>query len=169
MTTLPRIATITFSDTRTEADDEGGKLLRELLSRSGDVVYSTIAREDRESVDRAIADALSANVEAVVTTGGTGIAPRDIAIEAIEARLDKKLDGFGEAFRRLSFDEIGPRGVLSRALAGTIGPVLVVALPGSTKAIRLGIEQILLPILLHATDLLAGRTAHPGHAKSRGA
>lgn len=101
--------------------------------------------------------------DAIVLTGGTGIAPRDVSYEALAALFDKQLDGFGEAFRRLSWDEIGPRAILSRATAGTIGTCIVFLLPGSQKAVRLGARQLIAPILEHAVDLLNGRTKH--HAK----
>src|SRR4029077_16613842 len=99
--------------------------------------------------------------EAVVLTGGTGIAPRDRTIEVLAPLFEKTLDGFGEAFRRLSWDEIGPRSILSRAVAGVIRGRVVAALPGSLKAVRLGVEQVLAPTLAHATDLAPGRGGHP--------
>src|SRR5206468_3620602 len=80
-----------------------------------------------------------AAIDAVVSTGGTGISPRDQTYEAIEGLLDRRLDGFGEAFRRLSWDEVGPRAILSRAIAGTVGPKVVVALPGSPRALSLAV------------------------------
>jgi molybdenum cofactor biosynthesis protein B len=94
--------------------------------------------------------------DAIVTTGGTGIAPRDRTYEAIEALLEKRLDGFGEAFRRLSWDEVGPRAVLSRALAGVHRGRIVAALPGSPKAVVLAVDQVLAPILAHAVALARG-------------
>ena len=119
MTTV-RVATVTCSDTRTEHDDEGGALLRSLLEAAGFALAEhRIVREDIDTVRAAVTDlAARADVDAIVLTGGTGIAPRDITIEAIGALLQKTLPGFGEAFRRLSFDEIGPRGILSNATAG---------------------------------------------------
>jgi molybdenum cofactor synthesis domain-containing protein len=115
-----RIATITLSDTRTAEDDEGGKLLRERLAAAGfEVVSHAIVREEPEAM-RAAVQALckDAGVDAIVLTGGTGISPRDRTIEAIAPLFEKTLDGFGEAFRRLSWDEIGPNAMLSRAIAG---------------------------------------------------
>jgi molybdenum cofactor biosynthesis protein B len=161
---MARVWTLTFSDTRTPEDDEGGQLLGQLLAASGHpLVAHRIAREDEASVAAALDEALAApGVQAIVCTGGTGIAPRDIAIELIERRLERALPGFGEAFRRLSWEQVGPRSVLSRATAGTARGRLLVALPGSLKAVRLGVDALLVPILDHAVDLLEGRTGHGG-------
>jgi molybdopterin adenylyltransferase len=98
----------------------------------------------------------------VVTTGGTGIAPRDRTYEAVEALLEKKLDGFGEAFRRLSWDEVGPRAVLSRAVAGVYRGRILAALPGSPKAVVLAVDRVLAPILAHAVALARGGRAPHG-------
>ena len=157
-----RLFTITFSDTRTAADDEGGALLGSLLAGAGhEVVTHRIVREDEAAVVGALDEALAApGVQAVVTTGGTGLGPRDVAGDLVAARLTRELPGFGEAFRRLSWEQVGPRSVLSRAVAGAAGDRLLVAFPGSVKAVRLGVEALLVPILPHAVDLLAGRTAH---------
>jgi molybdenum cofactor biosynthesis protein B len=165
---LVRIATLTLSDTRTDADDEGGRLLGELLRSAGFAVVShAIVREDETSIRDAVVDRCRADVDAVVLTGGTGIAPRDRTIEVIVPLFAKTLDGFGEAFRRLSWDQIGANAILSRAAAGVIDGRVVVALPGSLKAIRLGVEQLLRPTLAHAVDLASGRAVghHHPHAK----
>jgi molybdenum cofactor biosynthesis protein B len=106
----------------------------------------------------------AADVGAVVLTGGTGIAPRDRAVEVLAPLFDKVLDGFGEAFRRLSWDAVGPRAILSRAVAGTIQGKVVVALPGSPAAVRLGVEQLLAPTLAHAVALASGKGGHHHHA-----
>jgi molybdenum cofactor biosynthesis protein B len=154
-----RVATITVSDSRTEADDTGGRTLRTHLEAAGfDVAFATIVRDDPTALRAAIAEICDADrADAIVTTGGTGIAPRDTTYEAIESLLEKKLDGFGEAFRRLSWDQIGPRAVLSRTTAGTHRGRLVAALPGSPKALGLAVDSILAPILEHAVALLQGR------------
>jgi molybdenum cofactor biosynthesis protein B len=153
-----RVATITVSDTRTHGDDEGGKVLRALLEKHAlSVTRTAIVRDDAaqiQAVIRAVCD--SDEADAIVTTGGTGISPRDVTYEAVDALLEKRLDGVGEAFRRLSWDAIGPRAVLSRAVAGTYRGRLVVALPGSPKALALAIDQIIAPILHHAADLARG-------------
>ncbi len=157
-----RVATLTLSDTRTLDDDEGGKLLGDLLRSAGFTVTShAVVREEPIAFSGALLVLCDApEVDAVVLTGGTGIAPRDRTIEVLDQLFDKRLDGFGEAFRRLSWDEIGPRSILSRAAAGVVRGKIVAALPGSLKAVKLGVEQVLAPILAHAVDLAQGRTAH---------
>ena len=115
-----RVATLTLSDTRTVADDVSGLLLGELLGAAGfEVASHEVVREDEALLRAAVVRLLDApGVDAIVTTGGTGIAPRDRAIETVEPLFEKTVDGFGEAFRRLSWDEIGARGLLSRATMG---------------------------------------------------
>ena len=161
-----RVATLTLSDTRTPADDEGGRLLGELLRSAGfEVVSHAIVREDDDAVRGAVVERVSAaGVDALVITGGTGVAPRDRAVEVLAPLFEKTLDGFGEAFRRLSWDQVGPRAILSRAAAGVIRGRVVVALPGSPKAVRLGVEGLLAPTLAHAVELAAGRGGHHHHA-----
>jgi molybdenum cofactor biosynthesis protein B len=153
-----RVAAITVSDTRTAQDDEGGARLRERLEAAGHVVsWRAIVRDEPEAVRAAIARVCEEDLaDAIVTTGGTGIAPRDRTYEAIESVLEKKLDGFGEAFRRISWDEVGPRAVLSRAVAGVHRGRVVAALPGSPKAVALAVDRVLAPILAHATALARG-------------
>lgn len=160
---LPRVLTVTVSDTRTAADDASGKALVEELFAFEHVEH-LIVPDDPARITALVRDAVAQKrTDSIVLTGGTGIAPRDVSYEALAALFDKQLDGFGEAFRRLSWDEIGPRAILSRATAGTIGTCIVFLLPGSQKAVRLGARQLIAPILEHAVDLLNGRTKH--HAK----
>lgn len=157
-------AIVTVSDTRTEETDTSGAAIRERLLAAGhEVVYSAIVPDEPERI-RAVIDEVRAGgrARAVIVNGGTGISRRDRTFEAIAGMLDKTLDGFGEAFRRLSWEEIGPRAILSRATAGTIGRRLVFLLPGSTKAARLGAKQLIAPVLAHAVDLANGRTHHKG-------
>src|SRR5258706_3337528 len=112
-----RVAVVTVSDTRTDKDDEGGAKLRGLMEKAGFVVaLSRIVRDEPAALRALVAEICDGDLaDAIVTTGGTGIAPRDQTYEAIDALLEKRLDGFGEAFRRLSWDEVGPRSVLSLA------------------------------------------------------
>jgi molybdopterin adenylyltransferase len=156
------VATLTISDTRAPADDLGGPELRRLLAAAGfQLAGHAIVPDGVDSVRTAV-QALCADsaIDAIVTTGGTGISPRDQTYEALDGLLDRRLDGFGEAFRRLSWDDVGPRAILSRALAGTIGGKIVVALPGSPRALALAVERILAPLLPHAVAVARGRGGH---------
>jgi molybdenum cofactor biosynthesis protein B len=157
------VATITISDTRTEADDESGNCLRSRLEAAGFVAgFHTIVRDEPDELRALISRICHERLaDAIVTTGGTGIAPRDRTYEALELMLEKTLDGFGEAFRRLSWDEIGPRAVLSRAIAGVHRGRVIAALPGSPRAVTLAVDRVLAPILPHAVALARGD--RPGH------
>lgn len=156
VTLTPRVATLTISDTRSAADDLGGPLLVERLRAAGAVVVSHArVTDDREAIRAAVEALLSAaDVDAVVTTGGTGIAPRDQTIEAVGPLLEKTLDGFGEAFRRLSWEQVGARSILSRAVAGVARGRVVALLPGSPKAVALAVDAVLGPTLGHMVALL---------------
>ena len=154
------VVVITVSDTRTLADDTGGALLVELLEKAGHrVVGRSIVRDDVAAIRRAVDAALDRDdARAVLLTGGTGIAPRDVTPEALAPLLEREIPGFGELFRALSYTEIGAAAMLSRALAGTARGRLVVGLPGSRAAIQLAVEKLLLPELPH----LAGEAAKGG-------
>ncbi|MBK9263978.1 MAG: molybdenum cofactor biosynthesis protein MoaB [Polyangiaceae bacterium] len=161
-----RIATFTLSDTRTRVDDVGGRLLREKLEAAGfAIALHDILREDSDSLRETIHHTCDSNVaDAIILTGGTGIAPRDRTIEVLEPMFSKTIDGFGEAFRRLSWDAIGPRAILSRATAGIIRGHVVVALPGSPQAVELAIDTLIAPMLHHAVALASGRGGkHASH------
>jgi molybdenum cofactor biosynthesis protein B len=167
MSTELRVATITASDTRTHADDEGGKTLREALAAGGlQLGPHRIVREDLEALREAVREAADdAANDAVVVTGGTGFGPRDITVEAITPLLAKVMDGFGEAFRRLSWDEVGERAMLSRAVAGTRGGKVIFALPGSVSGVRLGAERLVVPVVAHAVSVArGGKHGHRGPA-----
>lgn len=157
---VPRVVTVTVSDTRTEADDASGRALAEELSAFALGRHAIVPDDPARIADLIRGVVERGEADAVVLTGGTGIAPRDRTFEAVEALFDKKLDGFGEAFRRLSWDVIGPRAVLSRATAGTVGACLVFSLPGSENAARLGARELVAPILGHAVALVTGRGGH---------
>ena len=146
-----RCYVITVSDSRTEDTDTGGRLLRELLTEGGHLVLGhTIVRDDPVILRAAIERQLNmGEVQAVITTGGTGISRRDGSYEVVTELLDKRLDGFGELFRSLSFAEIGPSAMLSRACAGTARGKILVSLPGSQNAVRLGLTKLILPELGH--------------------
>jgi molybdenum cofactor biosynthesis protein B len=159
----PTVATITVSDSRTSETDSGGALLRKLLKDARfNLGTHAIVRDDIDDIQRAVRAV--AGVDAVVLTGGTGIGPRDVTVEAVEPLFVRKLEGFGEAFRRLSWDQVGARAVLSRATAGTIGSTLVFVLPGSPKAVTLGVETLVVPLLQHAMHMITGG-GHDHHGR----
>lgn len=144
-----KIAVLTVSDTRTEATDKSGALLVERLHAAGHTLAAkTIVRDDiyaiRAVVSRWIADA---DVEVVVTTGGTGITGRDGTPEAVAPLLDKEIQGFGELFRMISFEEIGPSSIQSRCLAGVANATYVFCLPGSSGACATGWDRLIAPQL----------------------
>jgi molybdenum cofactor biosynthesis protein B len=146
-----RCFVLTVSDTRTEATDTSGRLITDLLAGAGHSVSGhALARDEPERV-RALVNAQidAPDVDVIITTGGTGISTRDGTFEAVSALLDKTLDGFGELFRMLSFQEIGPAAMLSRATAGLARRTVVIALPGSEHAVRLAMTRLILPELGH--------------------
>ncbi|MCS7168846.1 MAG: molybdopterin-binding protein [Gemmatales bacterium] len=159
-----QVAVITVSDTRTEANDVSGQLARQLLTQAQHhVVFYTIVPDEPERV-RELFHRLDTypNLDVVILTGGTGIAPRDQTYEVVQALLEKRLDGFGELLRYLSYQDIGPAAMLSRAIAGTWHGRLVFSLPGSPAAVRLALEKLILPQIHHALDLVRGRPSpHP--------
>lgn len=144
-----RCLVVTISDTRTEANDSSGSAIVELLTAAGhEIVARRIVRDEPAMVLEALRSANGA-ADVVITTGGTGITSRDNTVEAIASVLDKRLDGFGELFRVLSYEQIGAAAMLSRASAGTMGRVAVFALPGSEHAVRLAITKLILPEIGH--------------------
>ena len=146
-----RIAILTISDTRTPETDTGGDIAEELLEDAGqEVVERRIVRDEVAGIRNNLVDLLArSDVDAVLTTGGTGISARDTSYEVVERMLEKRLDGFGEIFRMLSYEEIGSAAMMSRALAGSVGSKFVASLPGSRNAVRLAVEKLLVPELAH--------------------
>ena len=144
-------AIITVSDTRTPDNDVGGRTIRELLEGAGHrVLGAVIVRDDPQQVATVIRQQLAdGKVRVVITTGGTGITARDDTFEAVDGLLEKRLDGFGELFRMLSYQAIGAAAMLSRACAGLARGHIVIALPGSEPAVRLGMEKLVVPELAH--------------------
>jgi len=146
-----RCAVITVSDTRTAETDTSGALIRERLERAGHAVIGyAIVPDEREEIGRLVDEFVARpDCDAVLLNGGTGIARRDVTYEAIAERLEKCLDGFGELFRWLSYREIGAAAMLSRAIAGVYRGKIVIAMPGSTGAVRLAMDELIVPELAH--------------------
>ncbi|MEO8376478.1 MAG: MogA/MoaB family molybdenum cofactor biosynthesis protein [Candidatus Sumerlaeota bacterium] len=145
------VAVITISDTRTEETDESGKLIRQLLDQAGHRIdVYTILKDDPDAI-HAMVERLAAEgrVQAVITNGGTGIAPRDGTFEAVSGLLSRELPGFGEIFRMLSYHEVGAAAMLSRAIAGLCGKTFVFCIPGSVNAVRVAMEKLIVPELAH--------------------
>ena len=142
---------LTVSDTKNPETDTSGAVIRELLTAAGHrVAGSAIVRDEPAEVARLVRDACARDdVQTVILTGGTGITSRDSTYEAVEALLDKRLPGFGELFRMLSFQEIGAAAMLSRAQMGIHARRVVVSLPGSPNACRLALDKLLIPELGH--------------------
>jgi molybdopterin adenylyltransferase len=144
-------AVITVSDTRLPETDRSGQLIQQLLQQAGHQItaYAVIRDEPQQIQSHLQALCQRPDVEVVVFNGGTGVAPRDTTYDAIERLLDKVIPGFGELFRWLSYQEIGSRAIASRAIAGVCASRLVFSVPGSTNAVRLAVEQLILPELVH--------------------
>jgi len=147
---------ITVSDTRTEANDTSGRAIRELLQAAGhSVTGHAIVRDEPSEVAALVRSRLDdGGTQVIITTGGTGISARDATFEAVNALFEKRLDGFGELFRMLSFQDIGSSAMMSRATAGTIGQRALFVLPGSLAAVRLAMEKLIVPELGHIVQQL---------------
>jgi molybdenum cofactor biosynthesis protein B len=144
-----RCAVLTISDTRTTDTDTSGRAIVEVLEAAGHrVAERAIVRDDPADV-RAWVSAQLGRVDAVITTGGTGITSRDSTCEALETLIDKRLAGFGELFRSLSYQEIGSAAMLTRAVGGIARGTAIFVLPGSEPAVRLGMNKLILPELGH--------------------
>jgi molybdenum cofactor biosynthesis protein B len=145
---------LTVSDTRTPDTDTSGRAIRDLLAAAGhSVAGHAIVRDEPTQVrDRVLASCSDAATQVIITTGGTGITSRDGTYEVVDGLLDKRLDGFGELFRMLSFQEIGSAAMMSRATAGTVQGKVVFVLPGSENAVRLAMTRLIIPELSHVVQ-----------------
>ena len=151
-----RCAVLTISDTRALETDVSGRAIVELLEEARHVVAKRqILRDDPKDVHDAVLAQIG-GVDAVITTGGTGITSRDSTYEVVAGLMQKRLDGFGELFRMLSFEQIGPAAMMSRACAGMAAGNILVSLPGSEAAVRLAMERLVIPELGHLVEQ-AGR------------
>ena len=156
-----RILTISVSNTRTTAHDESGQLLQQLLREAGFTLLPHLVLRTEESYiqDRLRQAASDNEAECVIFVGGTGIGQHDITPEAVEGVLEKRIEGFGEAMRRLSFEQVGPFGMLTRATAGLLQQCVVFVIPSRPNAVRLGAEKLIVPVLEHMVDLALGRAS----------
>jgi len=168
--TPPRLFVVTVSDSRTRATDAGGDLAASLITGAGFTLEGRALVPDDEDRIRAEVRALLAaeTADAVLLTGGTGISPRDRTVEAVLPLLDRRLDGYGELFRMLSFAEVGAAAMLSRAAAGVAGRTALFTMPGSPAGVRLALERLILPELRHLLAELrrpasAGGDRHGAH------
>ena len=151
-------AVITVSDTRTRDTDRSGQLIQQLLSEAGHTIgFHTLVKDEPDQI-RSQMQTLSdrSDLDALIFNGGTGIAPRDTTYDAIEGLLEKTLPGFGEIFRTLSYAEIGSRAIASRAIAGVYRGKLIFSVPGSSNAVKLALETLILPELVHLVSQLRG-------------
>jgi len=145
---------ITISDSRTEATDESGKILKQLLLDAGHkILFMAIVKDDGKAIAEAVEQA-SWTCDAIVTNGGTGLSKRDVTIETLQPELEKVLPGFGELFRVLSYRDVGSAAMLSRAIAGVYKTRLLFCLPGSPAACILAMKSLILPELGHAIGVM---------------
>jgi molybdenum cofactor biosynthesis protein B len=148
---------LTVSDTRTVDTDTSGRAIRDLLEQAGHVVIASgLVRDDPDHVTAIVRKQLADTAtRVIITTGGTGVTSRDGTFEAVDRLFDKRLTGFGELFRMLSFEEIGSAAMMSRAAAGTVGGKAIFVLPGSENAVRLAMTRLIVPELGHVAQQLS--------------
>jgi molybdenum cofactor biosynthesis protein B len=149
-------AVITVSDTRSIDTDQSGQIIQELIKEAGHQITAyTILKDEPEQIINQVKNwCQNQDIDAIILNGGTGIAPRDTTYDALAVILEKTLPGFGELFRWLSYQEIGSKAMASRAIAGIYQSKLIFSLPGSTKAVKLGMTKLILPELTHLVSLL---------------
>ena len=144
-------AVLTISDSRTEQDDDSGRLIRQKLSQNGHrVMFYSILKDETDSIKKKINELLEQDeLQVIIANGGTGVSHRDITVETIYSILEKKLDGFGELFRLLTYQEIGTASIMSRAIAGVAKGKVILCIPGSPGAVDLAMDKIILPEIGH--------------------
>jgi len=149
------VAVVTVSSTRSLDDDPSGDTIQSVVERAGhEVVTRDLLRDDLDGVQRAMLTLTGRDdVDVVVTSGGTGVTPDDVTVEAVRPLFDRELPGFGELFRLLSYEEIGTRAIASRATAGMVEGVAVFCLPGSEAGARLGTEELVVEEAAHLVGL----------------
>ena len=157
-TVIVRCGIITVSDTRTPETDRSGQLIQQRLTDAGhQIVTYCLLKDEPEQIKGNIEQLIQTfHPDTVIINGGTGIAPRDTTYDVLSALLEKTLPGFGELFRYLSYQEIGSRAIASRAIAGSYQQTLIFSLPGSSNAVKLALDALILPELIHLTTQLKG-------------
>ncbi|MBU1107939.1 MAG: MogA/MoaB family molybdenum cofactor biosynthesis protein [Candidatus Riflebacteria bacterium] len=145
------VGVMTFSDTRDENSDKSGAILKDMLENAGHkVIVYRIVREDPELMRQALQEWLMMpDLDAVITSGGTGLTARDGTVEVARSLFTKEMEGFGELFRWISFQQIGTAAMLSRACAGVVGDKMLICIPGSSKAVKLAAARLIVPQLPH--------------------
>jgi len=155
-----KVGVLTASDTRTPEDDKSGQAIKQMFEAAGHRVdFYRVVRDEADVIAATIVENL-ANLDAMIVTGGTGVAPRDCTADVVKKLLSIELPGFGELFRMLSYQDIGSAALASRAIAGMCNGKFLAALPGSTGGCRLAMEKLILPELGHLVDL-ANPLANP--------
>jgi molybdenum cofactor biosynthesis protein B len=144
-------AVLVTSDSRTEENDESGKLIRQRLTDNGHkVVYYTILKNDAALLKNKVLELVKQDeVQVIITSGGTGLSHKDVTVDTIQPLLEKKLDGFGELFRNLTYQELGTASIMSRATAGIINAKVIICFPGSLGAATLAMDKIILSEIGH--------------------
>jgi molybdopterin adenylyltransferase len=161
------VITVSTKGASGERVDESGPAIREgLIAAGADVVHEAVVPDDVERIATAIIGAVRAGANVVLTTGGTGLSPNDVTPEATRRVIDREVPGIAEALRAKSLEKTA-HGMLSRGVAGAVGSALVVNLPGSPRAVRESLE-VLLPVLPHAIELLAGKSGEQTHRAAGG-
>jgi len=149
------IAVVTVSASRTLDDDPGGDVIEAALTEGGhEVTDRRLVTDDRVAIADAVTSALEAGADVVVTTGGTGLTTDDVTVDSVLPLFDREIPGFGELFRYVSFEEVGPMAMASRATAGVVADRLVFCLPGSENAARTGSERLVAPAVGHLLGLV---------------
>ena len=144
------VGVLTVSDTRDPSTDKSGRLILDLVAEAGhNMAARRLVRDEPDQIRAAVLDMCGSGLDAVLSTGGTGIGGRDQTCDVVRPLLEKELPGFGELFRMLSWEEVGSAAMLSRAVAGTVGWTLVFCMPGSSNAVRLAMTRLILPELRH--------------------
>ena len=147
---------VTISDTRTYETDKSGKVICELLSKNYfEITSYQIIRDEQSDIKSTLISGIQdMNVDVIITNGGTGISNRDVTFEVVEELIDRPIPGFGELFRMLSYEEIGSASMLSRAIAGIANGTVIFSTPGSTGAVKLAMEKLIVPELVHIVNEL---------------